>query len=83
MELGGVDHSPDMEQHPKLTLNWALHSLERALGDLENSPAEQRVRRQFHQVLLAVERAGGSLDDDEKSQPDIADGETRADVQRT
>ena len=80
MELGGVGNSPDMEQDPKITLHWGLHSLEQALRDLQDGPAEQRVRRQFHQVLLAVERAGRSLDD-EKSQPDREDGETRVDVQ--
>src|SRR5262245_65423494 len=45
-----------MEQHPKLTLDWALRCLERALGDLSDGPAERRVRRQFHQLLLAIER---------------------------
>jgi hypothetical protein len=48
-----------MEQHPKLTLDWALRCLERALGDLDDSPAERRVRRQFHQLLLAIERDAG------------------------
>lgn len=48
-----------MEQHPKLTLDWALRSLERALGDLDDGPAERRVRRQFHQLLLAIERDAG------------------------
>lgn len=45
-----------MEQHPKLTLEWALRCLERALADLNDGPAERRVRRQFHQLLLAIER---------------------------
>jgi hypothetical protein len=45
-----------MEQHPRLTLDWALRCLERALGDLDDGPAERRVRRQFHQLLLAIER---------------------------
>ena len=48
-----------MEQDPKLTLDWALRCLERALGDLEDGPAERRVRRQFHQLLLAIEREAG------------------------
>ena len=48
-----------MEQHPKLTLDWALRCLERALGDLDDGPAERRVRRQFHQLLLAIEREAG------------------------
>jgi len=47
-----------MEQHPKLTLDWALRSLERALSDLDDGPAESRVRRQYHQLLLAIERDG-------------------------
>jgi hypothetical protein len=50
---------PEMEQHPKLTREWALRCLERALGDLEDGPAERRVRRQFHQLLLAIEREAG------------------------
>jgi hypothetical protein len=50
-----------MEQHPKLTLDWALRCLERALGDLDNGPAERRVRRQFHQLLLAIEREAGDI----------------------
>jgi hypothetical protein len=45
-----------MDQHPKVTLDWALCSLERAIQHLENGWAERRVRRQFHQLLLAVER---------------------------
>ena len=50
-----------MEQHPKLTLDWALRCLERALGDLNDGPAERRVRRQFHQLLLAIERDAGNV----------------------
>jgi hypothetical protein len=50
-----------MEQHPKLTLDWALRCLERALGDLNDGPAERRVRRQFHQLLLAIERDAGTV----------------------
>ena len=45
-----------MDQDPKVTLQWALRSLERALQNLNDGWAERRVRRQFHQVLLAVER---------------------------
>jgi hypothetical protein len=45
-----------MEQDPKVTLQWALRSLERALQNLNDGWAERRVRRQFHQLLLAVER---------------------------
>ena len=43
-------------QHPQVTLEWALRSLETAIGNLGDGPTERRVRRQFHQVLLAVER---------------------------
>jgi hypothetical protein len=45
-----------MDQDPKVTLQWALRSLERALQNLDDGWAERRVRRQFHQLLLAVER---------------------------
>lgn len=45
-------------QHPKVTVAWAVASLERAIADLGNSPAEERTRRQFHQLLLALERDG-------------------------
>ena len=45
-----------MDQHPKVTLQWALRSLEKALQNLDDGWAERRVRRQFHQLLLAVER---------------------------
>ena len=45
-----------MDQDPKVTLQWALRSLERALQNLNDGWAERRVRRQFHQLLLAIER---------------------------
>ena len=45
-------------QHPKVTVAWAVASLERAIGELGNSAAEERTRRQFHQLLLALERDG-------------------------
>jgi hypothetical protein len=51
-----------MEQHPKLTLDWALRCLERALAELDDGPAERRVRRQFHQLLLAIEREASDSD---------------------
>ena len=54
-----------MEQHPKVTLDWALRSLERALDSLENGAAERRVRKQFHQLLLAIEREARHGDDNE------------------
>jgi hypothetical protein len=50
-----------MDQHPKLTLDWSLRCLERALGDLDDGPAERRVRLQFHQLLLAIERDAGVM----------------------
>jgi hypothetical protein len=65
-----------MDQHPKVTLQWALRSLERALQNLDDGWAERRVRRQFHQVLLSVERdeqhlnpADGDKDDQESLRP--------------
>jgi hypothetical protein len=54
-----------MEQHPKVTLDWALRSLERALDNLENGWAERRVRRQFHQLLLAIERDARHSDENQ------------------
>jgi hypothetical protein len=45
-----------MPQHPKLTVGWALDGLENAIGRLPDGPAERRVRDQFHQLLLALER---------------------------
>jgi hypothetical protein len=59
-----------MEQDPKVTLDWALRGLERSLQNLGDGWAERRVRRQFHQLLLAVERdahgyiEGVAADDD-------------------
>lgn len=47
-----------MEQHPKITVAWAVASLERAIDALGGSAAEARTRRQFHQLLLALERDG-------------------------
>jgi len=62
-----------MDQHPRVTLEWALYCLEVALRNLEDGPAERRVRRQFHQVLLAVERDARS---DQTAQ--VAATETKA-----
>ncbi|HEY7177498.1 MAG TPA: hypothetical protein VH442_21485 [Micromonosporaceae bacterium] len=45
-----------MRQHPKVTIDWALEGLETAIRGLADGPAERRVRSQFHQLLLAVER---------------------------
>jgi hypothetical protein len=51
-----------MGQNPKVTLHWALHGLEAAISNLGDGPLERRVRRQFHQVLLAVERDAFRVD---------------------
>ena len=56
MELGDRSIREYMDQDPKVTLQWALRSLERALQNLDDGWAERRVRRQFHQLLLAIER---------------------------
>lgn len=53
----------DRDQHVALTLDRALQSLELALRNLEDGPAERRVRRQFHQLLLAIERYTRPADD--------------------
>jgi hypothetical protein len=70
-----IEHE-EMDQHPKVTLQWALRSLERALQNLDDGWAERRVRRQFHQLLLAVERdeqhmnqADGDKNDQESLRP--------------
>jgi hypothetical protein len=44
------------EQHHRLTLAWAIRGVELALRNLEDGPAERRVRSQFHQLVLAIER---------------------------
>ena len=56
MTLVGTGDVDAVEQHPKVTLAWALHGLEIALRNLGDGPAERRVRRQFHQLMLAIER---------------------------
>lgn len=58
-----------MDQHPKVTVAWAVASLERAMADLGDSPAEGRTRRQFHQLLLALERDGHVFLDARHFQP--------------
>ena len=45
-------------QHPKITVSWAIASLERARDNLGDGHAETRVLKQFHQLLLALERDG-------------------------
>jgi hypothetical protein len=66
-----------MDQDPKVTLQWALRSLERALQNLNDGWAERRVRRQFHQLLLAVERDADHLDaqhlEDDQTECQMAD----------
>ena len=53
----------DRDQHTTLTLDRALQSLELALRNLDDGPAERRVRQQFHQLLLAIERYTRPTDD--------------------
>jgi len=45
-----------MTQDPRITVGWALNGLEAALRSLGDGPAERRVRGQFHQLMLALER---------------------------
>lgn len=47
-----------MIQHPKVTVGWTMACLEHALGNLGDTPVERRARRQFHQLVLALERDG-------------------------
>ena len=61
MELGDTSVREHMDQDPRITLQWALRSLERALQNLDDGWAERRVRRQFHQLLLAIERDARQL----------------------
>lgn len=61
-----------MDQDPIVTLAWALKSLENAIHQLKPGRAEDRVRRQFHQLLLAFERetfAVSSLTELENGKP--------------
>jgi hypothetical protein len=51
-----------MWQHPRITVAWALSSLENAIQQLGDGPAERRVRDQFHQLVLALERDGYEFD---------------------
>jgi len=67
-----------MDQDPKVALRWALRSLERALQNLDDGWAERRVRRQFHQLMLAVERDAQPMETEETDMADRADG-SRAD----
>jgi len=45
-----------MSKHPKATVDWALQGLEAAIRELGDGALARRVRSQFHQLLLAVER---------------------------
>ena len=40
------------------TATWPLRGLESAIRALGDSAAEKRVRRQFHQLLVALEHDG-------------------------
>jgi hypothetical protein len=51
-----------MSQHPRVTIGWAIAGLETAITKLDDGPAERRVRAQFHQLLLALERARLPID---------------------
>jgi hypothetical protein len=48
-------------QHPKVTVGWAVSCLERAIEALGEGDSEARVRKQFHQLILALERDGHVL----------------------
>ena len=45
-----------MSQHPRVTVGWALNGLEAAIDKLHDGKEERRVRDQFHQLILALER---------------------------
>ena len=65
-------------QPPRLTVAWALHGLEVALRNLGDGHAEQRVRKQFHQLMLAVERHNSLSSDPEAPGPDGHDPQQAA-----
>jgi hypothetical protein len=60
----------NMSQHPRVTIGWAVAGLETAITKLGHGPAERRVRDQFHQLLLALERARLPVDLEASSQPE-------------
>lgn len=60
----------NMSQHPRVTIGWAVAGLETAITKLAHGPAERRVRDQFHQLLLALERARLPVDLEASSQPE-------------
>jgi len=51
-----------MTQDPKVTVGWALNGLEQAIRELGKGSTEGRVRNQFHQLMLAIERDASSAD---------------------
>jgi len=51
-----------MTQDPKVTVGWALNGLEQAIRELRTGSTEGRVRNQFHQLMLAIERDTVSAD---------------------
>jgi hypothetical protein len=51
-------HRDSRLQPRRATVMWAVTGLEHAVAKLGDSRAEQRVRSQFHQLLLALERDG-------------------------
>ncbi len=59
-----------MSQHPRVTIGWAVAGLEAAITKLPPGPAERRVRDQFHQLLLALERARLPVELAESQRPD-------------
>lgn len=59
-----------MSQHPRVTIGWAVASLETAITKLAHGPAERRVRDQFHQLLLALERARLPVDLNTRKTPE-------------
>jgi len=66
------------DQDPAVTVAWAMRSLERALQQLGDGPSERRVRGQFHQLVLAIERQGASLGQEAHEPPADDDSPTAA-----
>lgn len=58
-----------MSQHPKVTVGWTVACLESALRHLGDTAAERRVRLQFHQLVVALERDGYFLHDQRATPP--------------
>ena len=48
-------------QDSRTALKWAVRSLEAAIQGLGDGARERRVRRQFHQLVAALEREGYAL----------------------